>query len=68
MSESKWVSVFQSSQEFSAHIKKALLEGQGIQVRFEDRRDSSYVNFGYVYLLVPEESVEIAQSILTENE
>lgn len=68
MSETKWVSVFQSSEEFSAHIKKLLLEGEGIEVRFQDGRDSSYVNFGYVHLFVPEESAETAKRLLKENE
>ena len=61
VSESDWISVYQSQTEYLAHIKKLVLEDAGIDVKFSDGRDSSYNAFGYVHLLVPKSDEEEAQ-------
>ncbi|MFK7787250.1 MAG: DUF2007 domain-containing protein [Crocinitomicaceae bacterium] len=68
MKEPKWVSVYDSHEEYSVHIKKLALEDAGIPVTIFDQRDSSYNAFGYVYLNVPIEHKERALQILEENE
>ena len=68
MSDSVWISVYQSPEEYIAHIKKLILEDAGIEVRFSDQRDSSYNNFGYVHLQVKKKFEEQAQLLLKENE
>lgn len=68
MKEPKWVSVYDSHEEYSVHIKKLALEDAGIPVTIFDQRDSSYNAFGYVYLNVPIEYQQRALQILEENE
>lgn len=68
MSDSGWISVYQSQTEYLAHIKKLALENAGIEVKFSDDRDSSYNAFGYVQLFVPKDFEEKAQRLLKEHE
>lgn len=68
VSESDWISVYQSQTEYLAHIKKLVLEDAGIDVKFSDGRDSSYNAFGYVHLLVPKSDEEEAQRLLKDHE
>ena len=68
MNEPKWVSVYDSSEEFSVHIKKMALEDAGIPVTIFDQRDSSYKAFGYISIHVPSELKEEALLVLKEHE
>ena len=63
-SDSPWVNIYQSSDEFSIRIMKLKLEDENIPVRIFDQRDSSYNAFGYIYLSVLKENIEIAREIL----
>ncbi|MCJ8290529.1 MAG: DUF2007 domain-containing protein [Crocinitomicaceae bacterium] len=65
--EPKWVSVYESYEEYTVHIKKLTLEDAGIPVTIFDQRDSSYNAFGYVYLHVPVELEEKALQVLKEH-
>ena len=67
MKEPKWVSVYDSYEEYSIHIKKLALEDAGIPVMIFDQRDSSYNAFGYIYLHVPVEFKERALQVLEEQ-
>lgn len=65
--EPKWVSVYDSHEEYTVHIKKLALEDAGIPVTIFDQRDSSYNAFGYIYLHVPKEFKEKALQVLEEH-
>jgi hypothetical protein len=62
--EPNWVSVYDSHEEYTVHIRKLALEDAGIPVTIFDQRDSSYNAFGYVYLNVPVEHKERALEVL----
>ena len=62
--EPKWVSVYDSHEEYTVHIRKLALEDAGIPVTIFDQRDSSYNAFGYVYLNVPVEHKKRALEVL----
>ena len=64
--EPEWITVYQSTEEYSIRIKKMKLEEEGIKTVIFDQRDSSYNAFGYVYLQVHKENVEQAEQILKE--
>lgn len=68
VNEPKWVSVYDSFEEFSVHIKKMALEDAGIPVTIFDQRDSSYKAFGYISIHVPSELKEEALLVLKEHE
>lgn len=68
VNEPSWVSVYDSHEEYTVHIKKLALEDAGIPVTIFDQRDSSYNAFGYIYLHVPVELKEKALQVLKENE
>ena len=65
--DSNWVTVFQSTDEYTAQIHKLTLEGHEIPVALFDQRDSSYNAFGYIYLNVPKEFEQEARALI-ENE
>ena len=67
VNEPKWVSVYDSHEEYTIHIKKLALEDAGIPVTIFDQRDSSYNAFGYIYLHVPIEHKERALQVLEEQ-
>jgi hypothetical protein len=67
VTEPQWVSVYDSHEEYTVHIKKMALEDAGIPVTIFDQRDSSYNAFGYIYLHVPAEMQEKARQVLEEN-
>ena len=67
MKEPKWVSIYDSHEEYTVHIKKMALEDAGIPVTICDQRDSSYNAFGYIYLHVPVELKERALQVLEEQ-
>lgn len=68
VNEPKWVSVYESLEEFSVHIKKMALEDAGIPVTIFDQRDSSYKAFGYISIHVPIELKEKALHVLEAHE
>lgn len=67
VSEKDWVTVLESTDEFSVRIEKLKLEGEGIPVMIFDQRDSSYNSFGYIYLNVKKENEEAARKLLNLN-
>lgn len=67
MKEPEWVSVYQSHEEYSVHIRKLKLESEGIPTMIFDQRDSSYNAFGFVFLHVPVQQAERARQVLNET-
>lgn len=67
-SDSPWINIYQTSDEFSIRIMKLKLEDENISVRIFDQRDSSYNAFGYIYLSVLSENIEDARKILNLND
>ena len=67
VNEPSWVSVYDSHEEYTVHIKKLALEDAGIPVTIFDQRDSSYNAFGYIYLHVPIELKEKALQVLEDH-
>jgi hypothetical protein len=65
--ESPWVTVFESSDEFVIRINKLRLEDEEIPVIIFDQRDSSYNNFGLIYLKVQHQDQERALEILNSS-
>lgn len=65
--ESPWVTVFESSDEFVIRINKLRLEDEEIPVIIFDQRDSSYNNFGLIYLKVQRQDEERALEILNSS-
>ena len=68
VSESDWVTVLQTSDEFTIRIEKLKLEGEGIPVMIFDQRDSSYNSFGYIYLNVHKKDEEAARNLLNSKD
>ena len=64
VSESDWVTVLDSTDEFTIRIEKLKLEDEGIPVIIFDQRDSSYNAFGYIYLKVQKKDEATARKIL----
>lgn len=62
-----WTEVFSSSFDHEITLVRLHLENEGIPVRQIDKRDSSYNNFGFVYLSVPNERKEEALTCIQNN-
>ena len=67
MNESQWVTIVESTDEYSIRINKLLLEDEGIQAIIFDQRDSSYNAFGYIYLKVQKENESEARKLLNSE-
>ena len=67
MDESQWVTIVESTDEYSIRINKLLLEDEGIQAIIFDQRDSSYNAFGYIYLKVQKENESEARKLLNSE-
>ena len=65
----KWVTVFQTTDEYLVHIYKLKLEDNNIPVSIFNQIDSSYNAFGYIYLSVPLKDQKNALELINnENE
>ena len=65
----KWVTVFQTTNEYLVHIYKLKLEDNNIPVSIFNQIDSSYNAFGYIYLSVPLKDEKNALELINnENE
>jgi hypothetical protein len=65
--KSNWVTIFQSTDEYSVRIHKMKLEANQIPVSIFDQRDSSYNAFGYLYLNVRVQDEKIALELIEET-
>lgn len=65
--ESSWVTIMDSTDEYSVHIIKLRLEDEGIPAVIFNQRDSSYNAFGYIYLQVRKEDEERALKLLNSE-
>lgn len=64
MNESEWVTIDQSTDEYSIRIKKIMLDDEGIPAILFDQRDSSYNAFGCIYLKVHKDHEQEALKLL----
>jgi hypothetical protein len=67
VNESEWVTIDESTDEYSIRINKLLLEDEGIPAIIFDQRDSSYNAFGYIYLKVHIENEIEARKLLNSK-
>ena len=67
VNESQWVTIVESTDEYSIRINKLLLEDEGIPAIIFDQRDSSYNAFGYIYLKVQKENESEARKLLNSE-
>ena len=63
----KWVTVFQTTNEYLVHIYKLKLEDNNIPVSIFNQIDSSYNAFGYIYLSVPLKDEKIALELINNK-
>jgi hypothetical protein len=66
--EPKWVTVFQSKEDYLISIYKLKLESEEIPVMVFDQRDSSYNAFGDIYLQVLLEDESLAKIIIERSD
>ncbi len=64
----KWVCIYKSNNKFEAEAVKGHLEAEGISCVMLNKQDSSYLNFGYVELHVPESISEKAKQLIEDSE
>jgi len=62
--ENKWVTIYQTTDEYSVRIKKTQLDDHNIPAVIFDQRDSSYNAFGFIYLNVLKENEAEARNLL----
>ena len=62
--EEGWKTVFVTDHEYQAIIAKDILEDNGLKVVVMNQRDSAYLVFGSISVLVPDASEEIAINLL----
>jgi Putative prokaryotic signal transducing protein len=63
---SNWICIQQFTTLPEAALAKNLLDANGIAASVLNKQDSSYLNFGYIELLVPEAQVEAALQLLNQ--
>lgn len=68
VSETAWISIYESSDIYSAKIRKLKLEEEGFEVRILNQIDSSYNAFGYIQLHVRRQYEEDVKKILDSFE
>lgn len=64
---SNWVCIQQYTALFEAALAKNLLEANGIAATVLNKQDSSYLNFGFIELLVPHYQVDVALQLLNQS-
>ena len=68
MKEPKWVTIFQSTDEYIIRIYKMKLEAHGLPVSIFNQRDSSYNAFGYIYLNICAQHEKIALELIERTD
>lgn len=64
--EEGWKTVFVTNQEYQSSIAKDILEDNGIKVVVMNQRDSAYLVFGSISVLVPDTKEETAINLLKD--
>ena len=62
--ESPWITIYQSTEEYSVRIHQNVLESNGFKTIVFNQQDSSYKAFGYFYLQVLKEKEDEARKLL----
>ena len=63
-----WVEIFSSQHAIEAEIIKQKLEQSGIEVRYINKQDSSYINFGAIHIFVDRNDIIKAKHIISKKE
>lgn len=61
-----WKTVFVTGQDYQATIAKDVLENNGIQAVIFNQKDSTYLVWGQISVMVPEVDEETAINLLKE--
>jgi hypothetical protein len=64
--EEGWKTVLVTDQEYQATIAKDILEDNGIKVVIMNQRDSAYLVFGSISVLVPDADEQTAINLLKD--
>jgi hypothetical protein len=64
--EAGWKEVYVTDLEYQAFIARDILESSGLRVVVMNQKDSTYLVFGNLVVLVPEEDAETAAELLKD--
>jgi hypothetical protein len=64
--EEGWKTVFETDQQYRATIAKDVLENNGIQAVILNQKDSTYLVWGQISVMVPEFDEQTAINLLKE--
>jgi hypothetical protein len=64
--EEGWKTVFETDQHYRATIAKDVLENNGIQAVILNQKDSTYLVWGQISVMVPEFDEQTAINLLKE--
>ena len=62
-----WAMIYKVSDLVDASIMKGMLEENQIPVQLLNKKDSSYLTFGYIELYVPVNFKELAESLVKQS-
>jgi len=62
-----WAMIYKVSDLVDATIMKGMLEENQIPVQLLNKKDSSYLTFGYIELYVPVNFKELAESLVKQS-
>ena len=62
-----WIMIYKVSDLVDATILKGMLEEHQIPVQILNKKDSSYLTFGYVELYVPVTFKELAEGLVKQS-
>lgn len=65
--EKKWICILKTKNSFEAEVTKGNLEAQDIPAVIWNKRDSSYLDFGYIEIHVPEDLEIVAKAVMDEH-
>lgn len=66
--EQDWTEVFRTTHEYRAVLARDILENNGLRVVILNQQDSTYLTFGSISVMVPEEDKDQAINLLSELE
>ena len=62
-----WIMIYKVSDLVDATIMKGMLEENQIPVQILNKKDSSYLTFGYIELYVPVTFKELAEGLVKQS-
>jgi hypothetical protein len=64
--EKDWIKIFHTGDLYRAELVKKVIEENGIKAVIMNQKDSSYLTFGEIEVLVKPEDVERAKKLIKE--